>query len=416
LIQQHRDNLLTIYNAALAAVNGHDRVAYYLTRHHVDTPVHVVAIGKAALSMASGAYDILDEQISRGLIITKHGYDVPSLPATAPFKVIESGHPTPDANSVDAGNELLEFIASTPQDAHLMFLISGGTSALVEVLPEDVTLDDLGRINQWLLGSGYPIANINAVRKAVSCIKGGRLAKRLEGRKTLQLLISDVQGDDPATIGSGLLVADELSTAIMKNLTLPDWIKDIIKQSEPMPEKGDACFTNIQTEIIARAADARRGAAAKAKELGYEVFQHDEFVAGDVNGAADYVLEVIGKNTPGLHIWSSEVTVQLPDNPGQGGRCQHLVLEIAGKIEGRDDILVLAAGTDGTDGPSDDAGALVDGGTIERGSQGGLDAGHCLETANSGEYLQESGDLVSTGYTGTNVMDLILGLKISTHR
>jgi len=413
LNQQHHDKLLTIYRAALAAANGHDRVAYYLTHHPFDTSVYVVAIGKAALAMAAGAHDILDEQIIKGLVITRHGYDVPALPASAPFTVIEAGHPTPDANSLKAGNALLEFIAATPQDAKLLFLISGGTSALVEVLPEGVTLDDLEKINHWLLGSGYPIANINAVRKAVSSIKGGRLAKQLEGRKTLQLLISDVQGDDPATIGSGLLVADELSKAIIQNLTLPEWISTIIKQPEPMSIKGDACFANIQTEIIARAADARQGASAKAKELGYEVFLHDEFIAGDVARAADYILDELSKNTHGLHIWSSEVTVQLPEHPGQGGRCQHLALAMAEKIKGRDDILLLAAGTDGTDGPSDDAGALVDGGTIERGAQEGLDARHCLEMANSGEYLAESGDLVSTGGTGTNVMDLILGLKIA---
>lgn len=408
--QNHRDNLLTIFQSALAAVNGYDRVAYYLTQYPIDTPVYVVAIGKAALSMASGAHDILDEQIGKGLVITKHGYDVPHLPASAPFTVIEAGHPTPDANSIKAGQALLEFIAATPQDATLLFLISGGASALVEVLPEGVTLDHLEKINHWLLGSGYPIANINAVRKAVSTIKGGRLAKRLEGHKTLQLLISDVQGDEPATIGSGLLVKDELSTAIIKNVTLPDWISAIIKKPEPMPAKDDACFANVQTEIIARSADARQGAAAKAKELGYHVFLHDEFIAGDVADAADYILKEISKNTHGLHIWSGEVTVQLPENPGHGGRCQHLALAIAQKVEGQDDILLLAAGTDGTDGATDDAGALVDGGTIARGASEGMDAEQYLETANSGEYLAGSGDLVSTGNTGTNVMDLILGL------
>lgn len=408
-------------------------MAYYLTRQPLDSSVYVIAIGKAATSMALGAHDILGEQITRGLVITKHGYGFPALPSSAPFTVIEAGHPTPDENSLKAGKTLLEFIDATPQDATLLFLISGGASALVEVLPEGVTLDDLEKINQWLLGSGYPIANINAVRKAVSCIKGGRLAKRLESRKTLQLLISDVQGDDPATIGSGLLVADELSTAIIKSLTLPDWLNDIVEKPQPMPVKGDKCFANIQTEIIAHAADARNGAAAKAKELGYRVFLHDEFIAGDVAKAANYILEEISKNPPGLHVWSSEVTVQLPEYTGQGGRCQHLALMFAQEIKDQDDILLLAAGTDGTDGPGDDAGAIVDGGTIGRGIDNSLDdiqgrisvtegrdavsdVQYCLESANSGEFLGVSGDLVNTGVTGTNVTDLILGLKTAVHR
>jgi len=387
-------------------------VAYYLTRHNVDTSVYVIAIGKAAAAMAAGAHDILDKQIIKGLVITKHGNGIPALPDSAPFTVIESGHPTPDENSLMAGKALLEFIDATPQGAHLLFLISGGTSTLVEVLPDGVTLDDLEKINHWLLGSGYPIASINAIRKAVSCIKGGRLAKKLESRKTLQLLISDVQGDDPAIIGSGLLAADHGPMASIQDLTMPDWIKDIIKKPEPMPQKDDTCFANIQTEIIATAADARKAAAASAEKLGYHIYKHDELLTGDVAKAAHYIEKAIDSNPPGLHIWSSEVTVQLPEYPGQGGRCQHLALSIAQKIKGRDDILLLAAGTDGTDGSSDDAGAMVDGGTIERGSEEGLDARQFLETANSGEYLAASGDLVNTGETGTNIMDLIFGLKL----
>lgn len=428
---KHRDNLLTIYQAALAAVNGHRCVKQYLSAHPIKGAVHVIAVGKAAMSMASGALEVLKDNIVKGLVITKHGHDFPPLPKSAPFTVIESGHPTPDKNSLMAGKALLEFIDAAPQDANLLFLISGGASALVEVLPEGINLDDLARINQWLLGSGHPIVNINAVRKAVSCIKGGRLAKKLKGRKTIQLLISDVPHDDLATIGSGPLVADELSAAIIKNLELPDWIRSIIKKPELMPAKNNICFKNIQTEIIARPADARQAAAAKARELSYHVYQHDSLLAGDVARAADYILEKLDSNPPGLHIWSSEVTVQLPEHPGQGGRCQHLALTIAQKIKDRDDILLLAAGTDGTDGNSDDAGAIVDSGTIDRGDRGaeaglgdipgrisvteGRDAVRdCkvyLETANSGEYLAESGDLVNTGGTGTNVMDLILGFK-----
>lgn len=404
-----RDDLLTIYHAALQAVHGRTSVRQALQRHRLAGEIHLVAIGKAASAMALGAHDALNGRIVDSLVITKQGYADAEIMATAAH-LIEAGHPTPDRQSIAAGQALLNFIHTAPADVQLLFLISGGASSLVELLPDGVTLDDLQQLNQWLLASGLDIHAMNHVRKSLSLIKGGRLARQLGGRKTLALLISDVPGDDPATIGSGLLVAESLSGAEAA-VELPPWINILMGKGVAAPSHNDAIFKNITLEIVANLDEAKQAAAASGRQLGYEVYTHPDTVEGDVALVARELATALLNAPAGLHIWGGETTLQLPPQPGRGGRNQHLALVAAAALTGAENVLLLAAASDGSDGPTDAAGGLVDGETVARGVGAGLDLTISLARADAGPFLAASGDLVSTGPTGTNVMDLMLGLK-----
>jgi glycerate 2-kinase len=401
-----RAALLEIFRAAVDAVGGRRAVARFLDGRALEGPVFVVAIGKAAADMALGASDVLGESIQATLVITKEGH-LDGLALLVPgYELIEAAHPIPDARSLEAGQRLVGFLEGAPADARFLFLISGGASSLVEHLTDDLDVEFLQRMNTWLLGSGLPIDAMNRVRKACSTIKGGGLIRHLQGRPALNLLISDVPGDDPAVIGSGLLVPDK-SVALPE---LPDWLAQVLAGPSSAAST-DAAGAQIETHIVASRVDAIRGAAGKAHDLGLEVSVAEGLLEGDALEAGRKCARDLLRGPSGVRIWSGETTVTLPADPGRGGRNQALALAAAGVIEGEQGVWLLAAGTDGTDGPTEDAGALVDGATVMRGHHEGLDPEQALARADSGRFLAASGDLIHTGPTGTNVMDLVIGLK-----
>lgn len=402
-----RRDLLSIFQAALNSVHGARCVAAALRRRPLPRGrVHVIAIGKAARAMYDGAALAWGGCMAAGLIITKHGHGGPPLHARTPVRLIEAGHPLPDAASLLAGDALLRFLADAPADATLLFLICGGASSLVEALPPGLGLDELRRANAWLLGSGLDIHEVNAVRKALSCIKDGRLSRMLAGRQTLQLLISDVPGDAPGAIGSGLLVQG----GAVRLPRVPDWLAAWLERMAP--RSPDECFAPVDTAIVASATQAREAAARAARELGYEVHEHAEPVTGNTVEAGAALATQLLEAGPGVHVWCGETTVRLPPRPGRGGRNQSLALSAARALAGQRNVWLLSGATDGTDGPGEDAGALVDGATCARGAADGFDAGDSLAHADAGTFLEASGDLLRTGPTGTNVMDLMLGLKV----
>lgn len=401
-----RKDLLDIFQAGVARVEGRHAVREALAQ--MPGQVSLVAIGKAAGSMAQGALEALGDRVLDGLVISKPGHlDEPALKA-AGLRCLYGGHPLPDQGSLLAGEALGDFIQGLPADRPLLFLISGGASGLVEQLREGLDLPALQRINQWLLGSGLPIGAINRVRKSLSRIKGGGLIPLLEGRPARVLLISDVPGDDPSVIGSGLLVAESDPLSTLGELKLPDWLR---AQLPRQPRSHLSAPDNIHLEIVASLADARQAAAEGARELGYPVQVQGAPVVGDAEVVGRRLGYELIDSWPGIYIWGGEPTVRLPAEPGRGGRNQHLALCVAEQIAGNRSVCFLAAGTDGGDGPGEDAGALVDGGTVSRGSRVAGDVRACLARADSGSFLQASGDLVRTGPTGTNVMDLMIGIK-----
>lgn len=407
-----RARLLRLYQAGLDAVAGDRCTADALRTDPVAGPVRAVAIGKAAGSMLAGAGAALGAGLEAALLITKPGHARGPVPAATEF--IEAGHPVPDAGSLRAGQRLLAFLAAGPADAHWLFLISGGASSLVEVPIAGVGLAELQRLNRWLLASGLPITRMNALRRRCSLIKGGRLREHLRGRPARVLLISDVPGDDPAIIGSGLLFPPADEPALEPD-GLPDWLREMLARApEPTTESASGTAAEaaaVRAEVVAsldRALDAIATAAASA---GLAVYRTARRLDGDAERTGQELAEALLRGPPGVHLWGGETTVRLPEHPGLGGRCQQLALAAATLLAGRQGSALLAAGTDGSDGPGDAAGACVDGWTVARGTEAGLDARVALAQADAGRFLAAAGDLLDTGPTGTNVTDVVIGIK-----
>ena len=399
-----RQLLYELFQASLTAVGGQRCVAGYLSRNPLHRRVSLIAVGKAACAMTRGAREILGSQLVSGLVITKNGHGDEQLSRDPRLHCIEAGHPLPNRDSLLAGDALCQFLQAESDASKLLFLISGGASSLVEVLPDDLQLHQLIRANQWLMGSGLPIDEINRIRQTLSLIKGGGLLAYVKDRPTTVLLISDVPGDDPGTIGSGLLVPAE---RLPLTTRLPEWLPR--PASRPIPERH--LPDTVQHHIIATNKMALQAAADRGRALGYAVTVMEALLAGDAQRAGQAIASQLQRLPDGLYLWGGETTVMLPAITGTGGRNQHLALSAAQALPVHEDIVILAAGTDGTDGPTDYSGAIVDAGTLERGQLKGFDAGSCLQQADSGGFLAVSGDLLQTGPTGTNVMDMVIACK-----
>ncbi len=405
-----RAQMLDIARAALAAVNGAAVVRRTLDGD--SCAVDLVAIGKAAVAMASGALRSTGVVVERGLVIAPHGLGRSELAAHPNVRMITASHPLPDRHSLEAGRQLVDFVASAPPDGRLLFLISGGTSALVEQLPDGLTLTDWRRANAWLLGSGLAIDAVNVVRRGLSNLKGGRLARHLAGRSARVLLLSDVPGDRPCNIGSGLLVADPGPPLAPETLGLPSWLVRMLGRTVPGPAADDPVFGRMDVQVVAGNRQALAGAEKRARELGFIPSIAPAPLSGDARAKGRQIAEALLAMPIGMIIYGGETVVTLPKQPGRGGRNQHFALAAAEVLAGHEGLFLMALGTDGRDGPTADAGALVDGGTLPRGAAAGLDAKTCLDRADAGRFLSASGDLIRTGPTGTNVMDLVIGLRL----
>jgi len=401
-----RRNLAEIATAALAVVEGRHCVAHYLRSNPPGLQVHAVALGKAASAMALGAADALGGALVRALVVTKTGHLDTALASIENLVQLEAGHPVPDEHSLQAGAALIDFIATTPPAEPLLVLLSGGTSSLVEVPVPGVDLALLQRVNTWLLGSGLPIGAVNAVRKRLSRIKGGGLCTVLGSRPAQVLLISDVPGDRLSDIGSGMLIC----SADVALPPVPAWLQSVLDASSQVvaPPRGPCLVSH---HIVASLRHARAAAAQRARELGHPVHNFDEFLDGDAAATGLRLGTQLVEGPPGVYVWGGETTVRLPARPGRGGRNQTLALAAAQGLAQHPGTALLALGTDGTDGPTEDAGALIDDTTLARGHRRGLDAERCLAEADAGTFLAASDDLVRTGPTGTNVMDLVIAMK-----
>lgn len=380
--------LLHLFQAGVDAVGGRQATERALREIDLPDHVHLVALGKAADAMAEGALAVLGERLKSGLVITKHDHLSESIRSEGRLECHESGHPVPDDASLAAGQRLFDYVASLPADEWLVFLVSGGASALVEHLNEGLDLSDLKAETDKLLASGANIGEMNRHRRTLSQIKGGKLARQVTG-KVVQLLISDVPGDKPGDIGSGLLVPDP---ATGMGPELPVW-------------------QNIDTRIIASSSIAQAAVAEAAKQLRLDVCQPTGSLDGAMPDVVNRLASVLGRSelAPGIYIWGGEPTIVLPASPGRGGRNQHLSLALCHCLsEAGRPASLLVCGTDGTDGPTADAGGLVTESTLGRALDTGLDIDDCLARADAGSCLEKLGALVTTGPTGTNVMDLAI--------
>lgn len=404
MTHNHRGTLLELAQESLAAVRG-DRLVSHASAGGPDWPaLDVLAIGKAAPAMLKGARDGFGERMRRALLITRRDYLTPALREDERVEVLGAGHPLPTEDSLAAGEHLLRWLQASADP--LLVLLSGGASSLVEVPAPGVTLDDLQRVNRRLLASGLDIHRINAVRKRLSRIKGGQLLQYLGGRTAQVWMISDVQGDEPADIGSGLLYPGGDGATDFSDL--PETLRELLNNTPATPESPASV---PEHRLLANLQTACTALVKAARERGLSVQVHDTELDDDAAETGQRLADTLERVSPGLHLWAGETTVKLPENPGRGGRNQHLALAAAIAMDGRRDRYLLALGTDGSDGSTDDAGALVDGGSIARGELAGLDAGVSLDAADAGTFLEASGDLVSTGPTGTNVRDIVIGMK-----
>ena len=377
--------LLELFDAALRAVGGRQRTAEFLRNFKLPGPVAVFAVGKAASAMAMGARDVLGAAIQTMLVITKHGHSEPELSRDPRVLQLESAHPVPDGSSLAAGAEFESRLAALPPDTLPVFLVSGGSSSLVEALREGVALADLQALNARGLAAGWDIASLNAQRAKLSRLKAGGVARMLAGRRALALFISDVPGDDPDVIGSGLLGRDAGSA------------------------------DRIERHVIANIEAAVRAVTNAAHAHGLVLETDAARFDGNVDAvAATFLARLRDCGSDGL-VWGGESTVTLPAVHGRGGRNTHLALSMARQLRANEPWLLLAAGTDGTDGPTGDAGAIVDAGTGDRASIAGCDVERAWREFDSGTALEGSADLVHTGPTGTNVGDILIAIKQSAH-
>ena len=408
---KYRPLLLKLYQAGLQKVRGDVCVSDFFQQNQTErTDCSVLAIGKAAFAMAQAADQYFRDYVRHGLVITKYGHaDGNTLPEN--WQVREAGHPVPDANSLRAGTALIAFLQGLPPDEPVYILISGGASALVEHLPDNISPAQLEAITRWMLANGLDIYELNRVRQQLSLIKGGGALRffpdELQPEKIMQLLISDVPDDDPAMIGSGLFVPCKNEPDRVR-ARLPKRFHAILDQCETAPVPGP----HIHTHVVASNRLCRAWIARQASKQGLNVMQLPGLLTGDVGTVAKQILQQLEQGEPGLYIWGGEPTVSLPESPGRGGRNQQLALLLAKMIRNDERHLTLCAGTDGTDGPTEVAGALVDATTLWRGEQAGCNAARALAQADAGTFLDASGDLIDTGPTGSNVMDIILALKL----
>jgi len=403
-VRDPRDFLLELFAAGLAAVDGRRRMRQALAGRDDLVDVWLLAVGKAAAAMTLGALDALGPRVSRALVVSRAGYFGEELAQHDGITCLTGGHPVPDEGSLAAGAAALELAALAGRGQAVLLLVSGGASSLMEVLPETVTLADLQRVSNWALASGLPIERVNAVRRRLSRIKDGRLVAAFGHCAVEGFFISDVPGDDAALVGSGILAA---AAAPPDGAGLPGWVSDLMAGSGASPP----ALASAPVTCVGCLDDALAAIRQAALAAGVACRVRSERLEGDAVAAAGLLCGESSAAASGLIAWGGETTVRLPPSPGRGGRNQHLALAAARLIDGRDDLTLLAAGTDGSDGNSADAGAIVDGGTIDRGRDAGLDPDTCLRQADSGRFLEASGDLVHTGATGTNVGDLLLALR-----
>jgi glycerate 2-kinase len=434
---RRRADALACWRAAVAAVEPGRLVAGVLGREgdvlvlrdgagrirarHAG-PVLLVGAGKAALAMARAAGAAARGLLCGGVLVVPHAAVAPAADNVA---VLGGGHPLPDDAGAAASARLLAAVETAGPDVLVLALLSGGASALLEVPAPGVALEDLRALTAALLAAGVDIEALNTVRRHCSRVKGGGLARAAAGAAGLwALVLSDVVGDDPAVIASGPTVGDPTTfaeaLAVLAPLpppAVPAAIRTHLERGAAglvaeTVKPGDPVLARTATVVVGGNRRAVDAAAAEARARGYAVHVLAQPLTGDAAENGRHLAATILALPPSggaALIGGGETTVRAVAG-GRGGRCQHLALAAAVVLAGSDAVL-LAAGTDGVDGPTDAAGACVDGGTVARARACGYDPQAALAATDSFPVLAATGDLVRSGPTGTNVADIVVALR-----
>jgi len=438
-ITQIREDARAIFDAGLKRANAADAVKNWVRRERdaLDVAgvryelskyraVYVVGAGKAAAKMASAVEELLRDHISSGIVVVKYGHKL----ALSLVEIIEAGHPLPDEAGVAGTTRVIDLLRRAKEEDLVILLLSGGGSALLPCPVDPITLDDKIRTTQTLLNCGATIHEVNAVRKHISKIKGGRLARLAYPATLVSLILSDVVGDSLDVIASGPTVPDSSSFAdclrVIARYELKEKIPPRVRafleagargEVEETPKAGEPIFQNVRNVIVGNNRMAVEAARVKAEGLGYNTLALSSFIEGEakVVAAAHAAIakEIIMTGNPVARpacVLSGGETTVTVSGKGLGGRNQEFALAAAAAIDGAEGVVILSGGTDGTDGPTDAAGGVVDGTTLQRGRDKGLDAADFLRRNDSHTFLRAVGDLLVTGPTLTNVMDLRLVL------
>lgn len=432
-----RHVILDVLQAALAAVDPSVAVQRALQREgdllivgdrRYDLSAYrrlfVLGAGKAGAPMTQAVESVLGERITGGLVVVKTDHSGP----TERVRIVEASHPTPDAAGVEAGREILALAGGASVDDLVFALISGGGSALLVSPAEGLSLADLQGLTASLLACGATINEMNCLRKHCSGVKGGQLARAVAPATLITLVLSDVIGSPLDVIASGPTVPDSSTWAdawaLVEKYDLVGKLPPAVVvrfqaglrgEIPDTPDESDPVFAHSQTVVVADNFLAALAAKAAAEERGYQSLLLTTFLDGDA-ASAGRLLAALAKevqtsgnpiSAPACLILGGETTVQLGSNPGKGGRNQEVALAAGLALQGSRGITVVSLATDGTDGPTDSAGAMADGGTVARGAAVGLSAADHLRGHNAYPFLIASQDLLRTGPTQTNVNDLL---------
>jgi len=426
-----------IFDAALAAVDPEEAVRRFVKltgqrlqvdRETIDLSavenVWLVGAGKAVAPMAKALEDLLGERIAGGVLVVKDGHGLP----LRRVQVRDASHPVPDERGVQGTLEIIELLSRARERDLVICLISGGGSALLIAPSEGISLADKQATTRSLLACGATIHEINTIRKHLSRAKGGRLAEAAYPARCVSLILSDVVGDDLDVIGSGPTVPDRStyqdSVALLRRYEIWDRIPDAVRahlaegaagRIPESPKPGAPAFERCSQVLVGSCLRALAAASEKAGQLGYRTLVLSSKVEGEAREVAK-AFAAIGKEirssglplpAPACVLIGGETTVTLQGD-GRGGRNQEFVLAGALALDGQDGIVLLAAGTDGTDGPTDAAGAVGDGRTCAAARALALDPHAYLKRNDSYAFFKQLGDLIVTGPTRTNVMDVYM--------
>ena len=385
--------------------------------------IFLIAVGKAAVPMAAATQEILGPLLTDALVITKQGHVTEEL---ANCRIIEAAHPIPDENSLRAARLILDSLDEMNERDLILLAISGGASALLSAPVDPITLADKQEATNLLLRAGADIFELNAVRKHLSFLKGGRLAAAAYPATVLGLILSDVIGDPLDVIGSGLTAPDPTTFSdalvILARFDLlervPAGVREVLEagaasQLPETPKPGDPIFEHVRNVVVGSNRLALMAGAKAAEALGYQTLILSSSMQGEARHVARVHAEILREVVTSGHplrrpacVLSGGETIVTVEGEGKGGRNQEFALSAALAIAGIEDVLILSAGTDGTDGPTDAAGAIATGDTIARAVAANVDASSCLLRNDSYSFFDALGDLVKTGPTGTNVMDV----------
>jgi len=410
----HRAFLTELFDAAIAAADPKKAIAAHLPEKPKGRTV-VIGAGKGAAQLAAAFEDLWGAPVE-GTVITRYGYACD----TQHVKVMEAAHPVPDAAGIAASEALFEQVQGLTEEDLVVALICGGGSALLAAPAAGLSFADEVALNEALLASGAPIGAMNAVRKQVSAIKGGRLAAACAPARVISLVVSDVPGDDPAQVASGPTVPDAVGRAEAVKavadygITLPPAIAAHLADApEDAPLPDDARFARNEVHVIASAAISLEAASAKAEAAGWPSVILSDAIEGEAREVAKMhgamTREVVRRGRPFtaplVMLSGGETTVTIRGKGGRGGRNSEFLLSLAMELDGVAGVTALAADTDGIDGSEDNAGAFADGGTVAAMRGAGVDPAQALAGNDAYTAFDAVGEIFAPGPTGTNVND-----------